>query len=412
MTLRSLFPLTMIIFIIFIYDSSGVVSLELPVKLGTYDYQTQESSPVIYNGRLLMFESMIPNDPEWIPVSPNCTNTYLRVRDQTTGIVLVNISSSCGIAFGSAFVQTNDEGLDTLFIYGTEGRFYGPCYTANGINCSVDAFYSSDPNLDDSSWVYVKGVYKPGQTVANQNVAHVGVPQLQQRISSGSSSLPSHEWVMILESETVHQFLISNLSDPTDPSGWIGLDIQEYFMDQLSGWQVGACPTIRYDPNENYYYVLTGGYEIFLLRSPTLAKGSWELANVPRGAIISPNRDDCFVMGAPYGSWYKPSLLAQSYLTNCTEGIPPFNTSYGFGNDSDVDLTEVILTTVECTGFANAGILSKSPGMNALCSNITNSGQPGIATLFQYGSGDQKSFGFSNLAIAPGTMFTYLSSFF
>ena len=391
-------------------DTDPLSSPELPVKLGTYDYQTQESTPIIYNGQLLMFESMIPNDPEWIPVTPNCTQTYFRIRNQYTGQVVVNISSSCGAAFGAALVQTNDAGLETLFIYGTSGRFVGPCWTNNGTDCRIDAFYSSDPNLVDSSWTYVLGVVMPAQMVANQDVAHVGVPE--SRSYTALTNLPPHEWIMILENDNIYQFLISNVSDPTDSNGWIGLPINEYFVDQLSGWQVGACPSIRFDPSTGYYYILTGGYEIFLLRSQTLLKGSWELANVPRGAIISPDRNDCVVMGPPYGAWYKPSTLAQQYLDNCTQGIAPFNTSYGFGNDSDADLTEVIITTVECQGFASSGILSKSPSMNALCTNITQTGQPQIATLFQYGSGDQKSFGFSNLAIAPGTMFNYLSSFF
>jgi hypothetical protein len=394
----------------------------VPTKLGLYDYDVQESSPVVFNGRLLMVESMIDGDPEYLPIcGPTATSTYFRVRDMSNGTPLVNITSSCGFAFASGWVVTNDEGLDTLYIYGTSGRFTGAC-SGSGSNCSIDAFYSSDPTLADASWTHVPRVLVQGRSVYNQYVAHVGAPE-----SSASSSkspaddgdgpvLPYHQWAMIMEADFSDgkgfQFAVSNSSDPTDASMWVGLDTNDFWLDQLSGWQCGACPTMKQDPATGYYYVLTGGFEIYVLRSQTLTRGSWQLANTTRGAIISPDVNDCIKAGAPYGEWYTPSPYAASLMSNCTNSIPPFNQSLGFGNDSDVDLSEVIVGINECNGFAASGILAKNQGMAALCQQVQSSGLPGVATLFQYGSGDQKSFGYSNLAISPGRLFDVLASYF
>jgi hypothetical protein len=267
-----------------------------------------------------------------------------------------------------------------------------------------------------------------GQIVYNQDVAHVGPPAaLGDRTPSSSSSRhlrargpvpPPHQWVMVMESNfrnsTGHEFAVSNSSDPTDPASWVGLDQADFFIDAVtpSGKKVDGCPSIRFDAATGYYYVLAGGYEIFLVRSQTLARGSWELANVTDSSIIVPDAQDCIKAGAPYGGWYEPSALAQSYLSNCTNGLPPFNKGVGFGDDSDVDLAEVLVGPQECAGFEASGVLARSPGMAALCQQVVGSGAPGFATLFQYGSGNQHTFGFSNLAIAPGRLFDVLGGYF
>src|SRR4051794_33574168 len=64
-------------------------------KLGLYDYFTDESSPVIFNGKLLMMESIVQASPQWagnwLPAFANCS-CYYRVRDMATGAVIVNIT--------------------------------------------------------------------------------------------------------------------------------------------------------------------------------------------------------------------------------------------------------------------------------------------------------------------------------
>ncbi len=67
------------------------------------------------------------------------------------------------------------------------------------------------------------------------------------------------------------QFALSAASDPTDYSQWEFMDVNTFSMP--GGF--GACPSIRYDPATGYYYVLTGGNSISVLRSLDLQK--WEV---------------------------------------------------------------------------------------------------------------------------------------
>ena len=71
--------------------------------------------------------------------------------------------------------------------------------------------------------------------------------------------------------------------------------------------------------------------------------------------------------------------MALQQLTSC-------GAAGNFGDDSDVDLVE---------WPAPIGDASRGP-----------------ATLLQYGSGDQATFGFSNLALFNGSMISMLQSFF
>ena len=87
---------------------------------------------------------------------------------------------------------------------------------------------------------------------------------------------------------------------------------------------------------------------------------------------------DCVIAPSWFGP-YVPKGTALQHLTSC--GV-----SGNFGDDSDVDLIEW-----------------KAPFGNAA---------NGPATLIQYGSGDQKTFGFSNLALYNGSLTTFLQSFF
>lgn len=379
---------------------AAVLASSTPVpggKIGIYDFFTDESSPVIFNGKLLMFESIVEASPQWAghtdPSFANCSS-YFRVRDQSTGAVLVNMTETCNHAFGEAFVQTNGEGLDTLFVFGpawvrmngpsssssaphTRTRrgvsWSGPC--SDAATCHLDGWYTSDPHLQE--WTTVLNVVRPGNVVFNHDIAHMGPPGLGARASPTPSPLGAFEWVLIWEAGSAggSQFWASNSSDPTDAAGWYPLDPTLYGTDRFGNGQIGACPSLRYDPSTGYFYVLTGGQQLLALRSKTLEKGSWQLG-ANGGVFLSPDQKDCVLAPAPFGGWYSPSAEAQAHLSSC------LSTPSGFGNDSDVDLTEVVL--------ANGTVV----------------------TVLQYGSGDQKTFGFSNLAVYEGSMFEVLEGFF
>ena len=414
---------------------AAAVALALPAsatltKLGIYDYFTDESTPVLFNGALLMFESIVQNSPQWaghwLPAFANCTS-YFRVRDQLSGVVLVNLTQTCEHAFGFAMVQTGDAGLDTLYVYGTQWiraqapppgvgthrgsrlGWGGPCSQSN---CSVDAFYTSDPELQQ--WTSAGAAISMGYATYNTDVAHVGAPSSSTAaaarlaaLGAAGADLPPHQWVMILETavQPSGRFWVSNSSDPTDSAAWAPLDPAAYTLDTFGNGQIGSCPSIRYDPASGYYYVLTGGDAIVVLRSRTLAKGSWQLGS-GRGVVLGADAGDCRLAGAPYGAWFNLSVYvdAVAHVAACLADP----SGPGFGYDSDVDLSEVLVSAEWLRGVVAGGgsgaVLPPPPPASA--------GDAAVATLVQYGSGDQKSFGFSNLAIAPGGLFALLESFF
>jgi len=338
-----------------------------------------ESSPVIFNGRLLMFESIVFASPQWaghwLPAFQGC-QSYFRVRDMHTLAVIVNLTASCNHAFGAAVVfQAGGSGADTLLVTGTpwsranSGRrgatadaWSGPCQDHN--NCTVDLFWSSDPALGDATWRYaVPGVRTPGIGVYNNDVT--AVPP--------AAGLP-YAWIMALETtgETA-RFAASASADPTDVGAWALLDAS-HTVPGLP--DVGSCPSLRHDGA--FFYYLTGGSNIQILRSPDLQ--AWEAS--PTHVLRHADPGDCVLapawFGAPTG--YVPTAAAEAHIAACG---PAGN----YGDDSDVDLVE----WPQPYGAA--------PG-----------GPP--AVLLQYGSGDQATFGFSNLALYNGTMAAFLQSFF
>jgi hypothetical protein len=94
------------------------------VKLGAFDYSTQETTPVVFNGRLVLVEAVgwpsWQHTGRWLPGfnSTLTCNDYFRVRDVGSNRILVNMSSSCNFAFPSAYVTRGTDGLyDRLIVF-------------------------------------------------------------------------------------------------------------------------------------------------------------------------------------------------------------------------------------------------------------------------------------------------------
>ena len=409
-----------------------------------------------------MFESIVEAAPQWAgnwdPRFANCS-CYYRVRDLTSGTVIVNITESCNHAFGAAFVVTNAAGMDTLWITGTPWvrynmekgkgggvgkvvnvqeehkkeeeddeeedsyknngatvainpdndndndnlfagvssnnsrrrrrqrrhnnilpsalnerqkwpRWSGPCAINN---CTVDAFWSSDPLLQ--TWLVAEPAAVPVKNVFNNDVTHIGAPTTREaELRMRNSGLPPHQWIMVLEDggeRTV--FALSNSSDPSNPAGWTFLDQHTYILPTFNLSDVGSCPSVRFDPATGYYYVLTGGHVVRVLRSSDLI--NWSLA-ANEGVILAPDKQDCMVAPAQYAN-FVPTGAAKAKIDACLSSPNP----KGFGDDSDVDLIEAVINGT-------------------------------VTTLVQYGSSDQATFGFANLAYYPGPMFKFLDGLF
>jgi hypothetical protein len=328
-----------------------------------------------------------PNLIYWRVLPPvlsrqNC-DSYFRVRDMHSLAVIVNLTASCNHAFGAAVVYTDPAtGSETLLVSGTpwdranspEGRtghegvtrspragWSGPCQSSS--NCTVDLFWSSDPALGDASWhSAAPGVRLPGIGVYNNDVTAV----------PAAAGLP-WKWAMALEttSETA-RFAVSTATDPTDVGAWALLN-DSYTVPSLP--DVGSCPSLRHDGT--FFYYLTGGSNIQILRSRDLLAWNESASHVFQHA----DPGDCIIapawFGAPTG--YVPSAAAEAHISAC-------GTAGNYGDDSDVDLVEWP------TPFGSS--------------------TQGPAVLLQYGSGNQATFGFSNLGIYNGTMDAFLQSFF
>jgi hypothetical protein len=345
----------------------GVSQAQSPsvTKLGVFDYSTQESSPIMFNGVLLMVESVPTVYANYDPLFSNCSS-YFRVRDMKTLLPVVNITLSCGQAFASAMVIPSTTGAsDTLIILGTQwdrntSPWSGPCSGQTpGSKCSVNMFVSSSRTLEDSSWIS----YNPGIPLP------FGVFNTDMMTVPVAANSP---WTFVIALETTGErarFLVTNNSDPTNVNSWISLN-DTYTVPPLP--DTGSCPSLRHDGQ--YYYYLTGGTNIHILRSKDLISWTESSSNV----LTHSDPGDCIVAPSWFGP-YIPSGEAVQRLNKC--GI-----SGNFGDDSDIDLIEWP------SPYGNTG--------------------NGPVTLIEYGSGDQATFGFSNLAQFNGSLITFLQSFF
>jgi hypothetical protein len=344
----------------------GAAAPPVVAKLGVYDYFTEESTPVIFNGVLLMLESIPTAYASFDPAFAACS-AYFRVRDMKTLAVVVNISATCGQAFGAATVVPGAAGAsDTLVVTGTQwdrrslddAGWSGPCAGANPANCTINVFSSSSPLLEDASWVtHAPGVRVPFG-VYNSDVMRV----------PDAAGTP-FKWVMALEAGQTGRFLTSAAAAPTDVAAWALLDAS-YTLPRLP--DVGSCPSLRHDGT--FFYYLTGGTDIHILRSIDLR--NW--TESPRHVLSHGDPGDCVVAPAFFGP-YVPTGVALQHLQTC-------GPNGNFGDDSDVDLVE---------WPAPFGSAANGP-----------------AVLLEYGSGDQRSFGFSNLALVNASMIAFLQSFF
>jgi hypothetical protein len=329
---------------------------------------TEESSPLIFNNNLLMLESIPQSYADYSPAFANCS-AYFRVRDMRTLRVIVNISASCGQAFGSATVIPGAGGSsDTLLVTGTQWDrnhatasegWTGPCAGSSPANCTVNFFSSASASLEDASWVVHAGGVPLPFGVYNTNPMRVPP-------SAGFA----YQWIIALETTAERaRFLGSSSDDATDVAAYAVLP-ENATVPRAP--DVGSCPSLRHDGT--YFYYLTGGTNIHILRSRDLVVWA-ESAGV---VLNHSDPGDCVVAPSYFGP-YVPQGIAAQRLSAC-------GASGNFGDDSDVDLVEWP------TPFGNA--------------------ESGPGVLLEYGSGDQRTFGFSNLAFFNGSMVEFLQSFF
>jgi len=222
-------------------------------------------------------------------------------------------------------------------------------------------------STDLQTWKNGSAVDFPkGMVAYNVDVSHV---------ANSPPSLPPHNWIMAVEhtAPSVSYAVIFYIKNaPTLEQGaWVALNISKYTIPNFNtgGNQIGACPSVRYVGG--YYYVTTGGQNIYVVRSKDLA--SWELGHHNGGTVLKPNNaNDCFFISKQWSA-YTPNAATVQLMGQCKT----WDTCV-----SDSDLVEIKLSD----------------------------GSTGV--LFLYQPNNQGGTGFSNLFLFKGDYAKFFSSYF
>ncbi len=303
---------------------------------GTFDVNTGESSLFLWSGagphrgQLMIFETINAKYPD-MPYGPRIS--YYRLRNLDTGVVVVNISESQHMGFGSAFMD-HDHGRVWLFGCNRGASSVGvPADRGCGVLnqsapdgrgrpwdgtvwalWSIDLMHWEGPELTDVAW--------SGPNTATARVRGPTHP-----------SLPQHRYVMVTEGLSV---AVNNDPDGNLTRGWITLPQCPQAEQPFPGWNswaytactenfcrnasiicnhtqlppmpaaqgLGACPAVKYLPQDQYYYVIFGGAPfVYLARTKDFA--SWEQ---PQQPFIQPSAQDAVRLLTTRIAWILPHL--------------------------------------------------------------------------------------------------------
>jgi hypothetical protein len=242
---------------------------------------TLESSPIYFKGKLYLMQSRMGEfAPDGGPHSFFCVN------DMLTGEIISCPNASSGFAFCSAIVDHSVPSDEVAWVFcsawdranshspGCQPWGCGAC--AEG-KCYVAAFSSRDLTSWDGPQVAV--ALPPNITVPNVGVGWVSRPN---NIPPLPPSLQPHQAFMVLEAspigKSVRYVAINTGNDRNLGQNWLLYDGTEVGMGPFGANTTGeatGCPSARFDPASNYYYVMGGGKDVDVTRSTDLSVGSW-----------------------------------------------------------------------------------------------------------------------------------------
>ena len=291
--------------------------------------------------------------------------------------MVVNISQSCDHSFLAAFVDTAPNGTSILWLFGTAWRrgthgqrWSGDC--ANATTCHLDAFYTHDLE----HWWTATNVLVPGAMTYNNNVYRVPEADAERLgyhvlMAFEGSHPPLGPWSTY--------FAVKRDASPDLGSGWEVLDQREFFLGQHDGGYgengPGACPTIRWHPGEQLWYVTSGGDKVYLHRGGTLRGGEWEMAPGKASmlqAIIAadPSRDAVqatrFNQGWQPTGWAKLALEAPNHGAQWDVDISDFDVTEWPQPEGQWPLTLAWMDT----GDGNNATTGYTPGHPTVFSNL------------------------------------------
>ena len=243
--------------------------------------------------------------------------SYFRVRDLRTGVVIDNMTSTIGFGFGSAFVDY-DHGV--AWVFGTQHSRCGHLHPCSGASCGVHGWKSRDLVTWERAHTDVDW-----PTTANYNVDVARVYPSALR----NASLPPMRYVMLAYDGTIWA---NDRADGELSVGWAALPRRVHAPPGLPG-----CPSIRFLPDDGYFYVVYSHQYTHLVRSRSLFQADdGEQPTKGGGYFITASPDDGKI--APYANFAANVLRvpnASALLQDVRENFA--NREWDFdSNDADV----------------------------------------------------------------------------
>jgi len=313
---------------------------------------------------------------QWLPEYRN--HSYIRIRDMESGNVIQNISLSIGFGFGAAFVDY-DHGQ--LWISATANgrssptapRPYGPphdhsCSETHWECNGVWVFNSSDL----TTWTR-------RQTDVTWNGPNTDIARVYPSPAHPTpTNLPPHRYVMVTEKGAA--WAVNDNADGDLSHSWVTLPASKAYGG------IEACPSVRYLPSDGYYYTVSGGSKIPLMRSRDLLV--WETAAGPATPFIQASLGDVKTAG---------SVMA-SAASNLVKGHA--NLSFPFQSQWDHDSNDADLC---CESWGGASPEKGGPEISYVLWGADGQGTSGFK------SGPE---GFAAMGTANMTLEKLLQSYF
>jgi hypothetical protein len=265
---------------------------QLYTKLGAIEVGTYENTLFYYDGRIYNVENIACSFPEhagvWQPeVFGN--HSYARIRDFATGAIVANVTNSVGFGFVSAFVDYDlGASTGTVWLFGTPADRCG----GNGAPTTVQSWRSRDLVHWQTAMAF-----DYGHTTHNVQVTRVaalgGAPPAEREAwaaaaaaSPAAAVAPPGAYVMFLE---CFAWAINLNADGDLSHGWT-------LLANTSAPPGAPCggPSFTYSPLDGYFYHLTGGNVVWLVRSQDFR--SWQVSDP--SPFLAPSAGDALI--APF----------------------------------------------------------------------------------------------------------------
>ena len=290
-----------------------------------------ENTPFRFKGKQYMMESI------GATIDGHGTSCF-QIRELSSGMVITVVNQSAHHAF---FSTTVDYEKEVVWVFGSahdRSSRQGAC-DVDRTKCYIGVWSSRDLLNWTTGPPLLLGSFGSWFPI-NVDVDFV-------RSQHTDSGLPKHQAIMYMETGPAynpprttfpHTFAINTGSDGDLSCNWVLLDVN-YSVAQIYGPTHGfiaECPSIRYDDEQGYYYVIGGGAVIWgPARSTNLI--DWEISQ------YAPLTGPAYWLGRPLDNRVAPGIYTTEWEGENPSGARylPFlknMTSWNFGT-SDVDLS-------------------------------------------------------------------------